>query len=104
MYFQQNALMLSDIIKNIHYQSLRCFRLRSIGGQSLKLPRGPNYTIHKKHVSTTFFDALFMVFQGLNCIHNDLCPCHSIAKHYGGTIMLSCIIKIFITNHYGILG
>jgi len=58
------ALTLSDINKNIHYESLLFLRLEIIGGQSLKLPRGPNYTIHKKHVSTTFFDASFMVVQG----------------------------------------
>jgi len=57
-------LTLSDFIKNIHYPSLRFLRLKSIGGQSLKLPRGPNYTIHKKYASTTFFDAFFMVVQG----------------------------------------
>jgi len=58
------SLTLSDIIKNIHYQSLRRLRLKNFGGQSLKLPRGPNYSIHKKHVSSSFFDAFFMVIQG----------------------------------------
>jgi len=60
------ALTQSDIIKNIHYQLLRCFRLKSIGGQSLKLPREPKYTIPKNMFRLPFSMSSSWWFKGLN--------------------------------------
>ena len=62
------TIISQDIIKNNHYQSLRCLRLRGIDGQSLILPWG---LIHHTqiHVSTTFFDAFVTVVQGIQLYH-----------------------------------
>jgi hypothetical protein len=75
-YIHGCTITLSDIIKNIHYQSLRClrlrgiggrFRLRGIGGQNLNLPWGPNYTIQKHLFRLSSSMPSSWWYKGLNC-------------------------------------
>ena len=98
------VLTLSVIIKNIHYKSLRCLRLKSIGGQNLKLPRGPNYTIQKKCFDYLFRCLLHGDSRGLTAYTITLAlPCH----RQNRTVALWCcriLLKIFITSHYDVYG
>jgi hypothetical protein len=48
-------------LKHIHYQSLRCLRLRGIGGQSLEQSWGPNYT-EQTCISSPFILSLPKVY------------------------------------------